>query len=59
MKINGEEVVTQRELNAGDVIEVGKVKPLLAFRIEPFWHENSYLILFATRVGRPCIGVPV
>jgi pSer/pThr/pTyr-binding forkhead associated (FHA) protein len=32
LKINGEEVVSQRELNAGDVIEVGKVKAAFSFQ---------------------------
>ena len=32
VKINGEEVVTQRELSAGDVIEVGKVKAAFSFQ---------------------------
>ena len=32
VKINGEEVVTQRELTAGDVIEVGKVKAAFSFQ---------------------------
>jgi pSer/pThr/pTyr-binding forkhead associated (FHA) protein len=32
VKINGEEVISQRELNAGDVIEVGKVKAAFSFQ---------------------------
>ncbi len=32
LKINGEEVVSQRELNAGDIIEVGKVKAAFSFQ---------------------------
>jgi pSer/pThr/pTyr-binding forkhead associated (FHA) protein len=32
LKINGEEVVSQRELNAGDVIEFGKVKAAFSFQ---------------------------
>ncbi|HEY2232135.1 MAG TPA: FHA domain-containing protein [Candidatus Angelobacter sp.] len=32
LKINGEEVITQRELSAGDVIEVGKVKAAFSFQ---------------------------
>lgn len=32
VKINGEEVITQREMNAGDVIEVGKVKAAFSFQ---------------------------
>ena len=32
VKINGEEVITQRELNAGDVVEVGKVKAAFSFQ---------------------------
>ena len=32
LKINGEDVVSQRELNAGDVIEVGKVKATFSFQ---------------------------
>jgi pSer/pThr/pTyr-binding forkhead associated (FHA) protein len=32
LKINGEEVASQRELNAGDVIEVGKVKAAFSFQ---------------------------
>jgi pSer/pThr/pTyr-binding forkhead associated (FHA) protein len=32
LKINGEDVATQRELNAGDVIEVGKVKAAFSFQ---------------------------
>jgi pSer/pThr/pTyr-binding forkhead associated (FHA) protein len=32
VKINGEEVVSQREMNAGDVIEVGKMKAAFSFQ---------------------------
>ncbi|MGZ4842248.1 MAG: FHA domain-containing protein [Candidatus Angelobacter sp.] len=32
LKINGEDVVSQRELNAGDVIEVGKMKAAFSFQ---------------------------
>jgi pSer/pThr/pTyr-binding forkhead associated (FHA) protein len=32
LKINGEDVASQRELNAGDVIEVGKVKAAFSFQ---------------------------
>ena len=32
IKINGEDVVTQRELAAGDIIEVGKVKAAFSFQ---------------------------
>ncbi len=32
LKINGEDVATQRELTAGDVIEVGKVKAAFSFQ---------------------------
>ncbi len=32
LKINGEDVVSQRELAAGDVIEVGKVKAAFSFQ---------------------------
>src|SRR5438270_9099260 len=32
VKINGEEVVSQRELAAGDIIEVGKVKAAFSFQ---------------------------
>ena len=32
LKINGEDVVTQRELEAGDIIEVGKVKATFNFQ---------------------------
>jgi hypothetical protein len=32
LKINGEDVVSQRELTAGDVIEVGKVKASFSFQ---------------------------
>ena len=32
VKINGEEVISQRELAAGDVIEVGKVKAAFSFQ---------------------------
>ncbi|MGZ4888249.1 MAG: FHA domain-containing protein, partial [Candidatus Angelobacter sp.] len=32
LKINGEDVASQRELNAGDVIEVGKMKAAFSFQ---------------------------
>jgi pSer/pThr/pTyr-binding forkhead associated (FHA) protein len=32
VKINGEEVISQRELNSGDIIEVGKVKAAFSFQ---------------------------
>jgi hypothetical protein len=32
VKINGEDVVGQRELTAGDVIEVGKVRAAFSFQ---------------------------
>jgi hypothetical protein len=32
VRINGEDVVSQRELNAGDIIEVGKVKAAFSFQ---------------------------
>ena len=32
LKINGEDVVSQRELNSGDIIEVGKVKAAFSFQ---------------------------
>jgi pSer/pThr/pTyr-binding forkhead associated (FHA) protein len=32
VRINGEEVISQRELNAGDIIEVGKVKAAFSFQ---------------------------
>jgi pSer/pThr/pTyr-binding forkhead associated (FHA) protein len=32
LKINGEEVVSQRELNSGDIIEVGKIKAAFSFQ---------------------------
>jgi pSer/pThr/pTyr-binding forkhead associated (FHA) protein len=32
LKINGEEVVSQRELNSGDIIEVGKIKASFSFQ---------------------------
>jgi pSer/pThr/pTyr-binding forkhead associated (FHA) protein len=32
VKINGEEVISQREMNAGDLIEVGKVKAAFSFQ---------------------------
>jgi len=32
LKINGQDVVTQRELAAGDIIEVGKVKAAFSFQ---------------------------
>jgi hypothetical protein len=32
LKINGEDVIAQRELTAGDVIEVGKMKAAFSFQ---------------------------
>jgi hypothetical protein len=32
VKINGEEVINQRELTAGDVVEVGKMKAAFSFQ---------------------------
>ncbi len=32
LKINGEDIISQRELNSGDIIEVGKVKAAFSFQ---------------------------